>query len=119
MTGETGSLRYMAPEVAKNSKYNHKADCYSWAILSWQIMTKRTPYSSMGVKDYHAQVVNNGFRMVIPPNWPQGLAALIKEAWDPDNRKRPNFSVIVARLEGIKAAMGADLGANGGCCTVS
>jgi serine/threonine protein kinase len=26
MSGETGSLRYMAPEVADNQPYNHKSD---------------------------------------------------------------------------------------------
>ena len=48
MTGETGSLRYMAPEVAKSEKYNHKADAYSWAIVSWQIMSKSKPARAGG-----------------------------------------------------------------------
>ena len=30
MSGETGSLRYMAPEVADCRPYNHKADVYSF-----------------------------------------------------------------------------------------
>ena len=30
MSGETGSLRYMAPEVADSLPYNHKADVYSF-----------------------------------------------------------------------------------------
>jgi hypothetical protein len=30
MSGETGSLRYMAPEVADSRPYNHKADVYSF-----------------------------------------------------------------------------------------
>jgi len=33
MTGETGSLRYMAPEVADLIPYNHKIDVYSFGIL--------------------------------------------------------------------------------------
>ena len=73
----------------------------------------------MGVKDYHTQVVGSGFRMSIPTNWPPGLEALIREAWDADNRKRPNFSVIVDRLEDIKAKLEASAEAKGGCCIVS
>ena len=33
MSGETGSLRYMAPEVADALPYNHKADVYSFGML--------------------------------------------------------------------------------------
>ena len=33
MTGQTGSYRYMAPEVAKELPYNETADVYSFAIL--------------------------------------------------------------------------------------
>ena len=37
MTGETGSLRYMAPEICRSSSYNHKSDCYSFSVLAWQV----------------------------------------------------------------------------------
>lgn len=30
MSGDTGSLRYMAPEVAQNLPYNHKVDVYAF-----------------------------------------------------------------------------------------
>ena len=33
MSGETGSLRYMAPEVAACRPYNHKADVYSFGKI--------------------------------------------------------------------------------------
>jgi serine/threonine protein kinase len=32
MSGETGSLRYMSPEVADSLPYNHKADVYSFGM---------------------------------------------------------------------------------------
>lgn len=32
MTGETGSYRYMAPEIIRASKYSGKADVYSFAV---------------------------------------------------------------------------------------
>jgi serine/threonine protein kinase len=37
MSGETGSLRYMAPEVADCQPYNQKADVYSYGKLFWII----------------------------------------------------------------------------------
>ena len=33
LTGQTGSYRYMAPEVAKERPYNKTADVYSFSIL--------------------------------------------------------------------------------------
>eukprot|EP00640_Fibrocapsa_japonica_P004341 CAMPEP_0113938960 /NCGR_PEP_ID=MMETSP1339-20121228/5365_1 /TAXON_ID=94617 /ORGANISM="Fibrocapsa japonica" /LENGTH=230 /DNA_ID=CAMNT_0000942313 /DNA_START=42 /DNA_END=731 /DNA_ORIENTATION=- /assembly_acc=CAM_ASM_000762 len=35
MTGETGTVRYMAPEVAKGEPYNDKADVYSFSMVAW------------------------------------------------------------------------------------
>jgi serine/threonine protein kinase len=37
LSGNTGSLRYMAPEVALEKAYNHKVDVYSYGILLWQV----------------------------------------------------------------------------------
>jgi serine/threonine protein kinase len=37
LSGNTGSLRYMAPEVALGNPYNHKVDIYSFSILFWQV----------------------------------------------------------------------------------
>ncbi|GMI06614.1 hypothetical protein TrVE_jg7942 [Triparma verrucosa] len=120
MTGETGSLRYMAPEIARCDKYNHKADCYSWAILAWQVMTKTTPYSGMGVKQFTANVVKGKQRMNVPNNWPRGLPKLVKDCWDNDIRKRPSLKTVVATLEDIVEEMDTNVVANGGCgCVLS
>jgi len=39
LTGNTGSLRYMAPEIAKNQPYNFAVDVYSFGIIFWQVCT--------------------------------------------------------------------------------
>jgi serine/threonine protein kinase len=43
LSGETGSLRYMAPEVAHSRPYNHKADVFSFATLFWEMLSKQKP----------------------------------------------------------------------------
>jgi len=35
MTGHTGSVRYMAPEVATDMPYNQAVDTYSFAMILW------------------------------------------------------------------------------------
>ena len=39
LTGNTGTLRYMAPEVVMGRSYNQSVDVYSFSILIWQIVT--------------------------------------------------------------------------------
>ena len=41
----TGTLRYMAPEVALGRPYNTKCDVYSYSLVLWQMLTlQRRPY---------------------------------------------------------------------------
>jgi serine/threonine protein kinase len=44
MTGHTGSLRNMAPEVAQDLPYNNLVDSYSFDMLLWQLCTHMPPY---------------------------------------------------------------------------
>ena len=37
MTGYTGSLRYMAPEVARQTPYNETCDIYSVGLVLWEV----------------------------------------------------------------------------------
>jgi hypothetical protein len=41
MTGETGSYRYMSPEVFRHESYNIKADCYAFAMIAYQVGKER------------------------------------------------------------------------------
>merc|ERR1719232_2303056 len=49
MSGKTGSLRYMAPEVAKEKPYNETVDVYSLAILAWQIFEMDIPFRGYSI----------------------------------------------------------------------
>lgn len=39
MTAETGSYRWMAPEVIRHEKYDMRCDVYSYAVLAWEMVT--------------------------------------------------------------------------------
>ncbi|GER47256.1 protein kinase [Striga asiatica] len=45
MTGETGSYRYMAPEVFKHRKYDKKVDVYSFAMILYEMLEGEPPMS--------------------------------------------------------------------------
>ncbi|XP_031737888.1 serine/threonine-protein kinase STY8-like isoform X2 [Cucumis sativus] len=42
MTAETGTYRWMAPEVIEHKPYDHKADVYSFGIVLWELLTGST-----------------------------------------------------------------------------
>ncbi|KAG0580630.1 hypothetical protein KC19_4G188300 [Ceratodon purpureus] len=47
MTAETGTYRWMSPEVLEHKPYNHKADVYSFGITMWEVLTGEVPYSGL------------------------------------------------------------------------
>lgn len=102
MSGETGSLRYMAPEVASSQPYNQKADVYSFGIILWELVANKKPFDGMNRDEYYSRVVQGGER---PPlnnkKWPEDLMELIKSCWDTEIAKRPDFADIVEVLDGM------------------
>ncbi|GKV53651.1 hypothetical protein SLEP1_g60168 [Rubroshorea leprosula] len=41
MTAETGTYRWMAPEVINHQQYDQKADVFSFAIVLWELVTAK------------------------------------------------------------------------------
>jgi len=39
MTAETGTYRWMAPEVIEHKPYGEKADIFSFAVVIWELLT--------------------------------------------------------------------------------
>ena len=45
-TAETGTYRYMAPEVIAHQKYDYRCDVYSYGMLMWEITHREIPFRS-------------------------------------------------------------------------
>ncbi|CAM9561494.1 unnamed protein product [Choristocarpus tenellus] len=84
MTGESGSPRYMAPEVALGSLYNEKADVYSFGIVLWEMITGRLPYAGFSLQIFHERVVQKGERPLLQFSWPVDVKKLLESAWAPN-----------------------------------
>jgi serine/threonine protein kinase len=99
MTGETGSLRYMAPEVAQRRPYNQKADVYSFGMILWEMGSMKKPYDGMGREEFYAQVVHGGMLPPLDRRWPSDFVQLLQTCWRPDPAERPDFDAIVQSLD--------------------
>jgi len=98
LSGQTGSLRYMAPEVANRKPYNHKVDVYSFGIILWELFACRKPFENMDAQQYYKKVVHGGERPAISRKFPNDLVKMIRSCWDVDPQKRPAFQRIVSSL---------------------
>mmetsp|Transcript_17729 Transcript_17729/g.23653 ORF Transcript_17729/g.23653 Transcript_17729/m.23653 type:complete len:291 (-) Transcript_17729:340-1212(-) len=99
LTGNTGSLRYMAPEVATGHPYDKRVDAYSFGILFWQICALATPYAGYSMKMHADLVVGKGYRPKPDPSWPTAWAGLMKDCWSSDIFNRPDFAYILQVLD--------------------
>lgn len=97
LTAETGTYRYMAPEVIRHESYSSNADVYSFGICLWQLITREIPFATM-TPIQAAYAVAEGRRPTIPPTTPRRLQEIITACWDQDSHRRPSFTYIAMAL---------------------
>ncbi|ONK58757.1 uncharacterized protein A4U43_C09F16340 [Asparagus officinalis] len=105
MTAETGTYRWMAPELystvtlrhGEKKHYNHKVDVYSFAIVLWELLHNKLPFE--GMSNLQAAYAA-AFKNVRPSadGLPEELASLLTSCWREDPNLRPNFTQIVQML---------------------
>ncbi|KAL3679475.1 hypothetical protein R1sor_022431 [Riccia sorocarpa] len=99
MTAETGTYRWMSPEVLEHKPYDHKADVYSFGIMIWEVLTGEIPYAGLTPLQAAIGVVQRGLRPVMPATVPPKLAGLAELCWHQDPDQRPEFNEAVTILE--------------------
>ena len=105
MTGYTGTVIYMAPEVALRQPYTEKVDIYSFGIILWQMTSGQVPFAGMYQDEFMAKVVKEHHRPKIREDLPKQLIHLIECCWDNDPQRRPSSSELVEVLEALREAM--------------
>ncbi|KAI3726958.1 hypothetical protein L1987_66765 [Smallanthus sonchifolius] len=109
MTGETGTLGYMAPEVLNGNPYNRKCDVYSFGICLWEIYCCDMPYPDLSFSEVTSAVVRQNLRPEIPRCCPSSIANVMKQCWDANPDKRPEMDEVVTMLEGIDTTKGGGM----------
>jgi len=112
MTGLTGTMRIMAPEVIQCLPYGLPADVYSFGICMWEVFTgtKCNFLSAAEICDTKHIVrpqlptvfyTENGSSFGMPKT----LQTLMQKCWHEDPKKRPDFREISKNLRSILAGL--------------
>uniref|UniRef100_A0A0D3EZX4 non-specific serine/threonine protein kinase n=1 Tax=Oryza barthii TaxID=65489 RepID=A0A0D3EZX4_9ORYZ len=108
MTAETGTYRWMAPEVIEHKPYDHKADVFSFGIVLWELLTGKIPYEYLTPLQAAIGVVQKGLRPTIPKDTHPKLSELLQKCWHRDPAERPDFSQILEILQRLPKEVRAD-----------
>ncbi|KAK1423536.1 hypothetical protein QVD17_18842 [Tagetes erecta] len=106
MTAETGTYRWMAPEVIEHRPYDHKADVFSFGIVLWELLTGEVPYSYLTPLQAAVGVVQQGLRPTIPKDTHPKLTELLESCWQHNPTLRPNFTDILDKLKHLAKEVG-------------
>ncbi|CAL5327322.1 unnamed protein product [Camellia sinensis] len=105
MTAETGTYRWMAPELystvtlrqGEKKHYNHKVDAYSFAIVLWELVHNKLPFEGMSnLQAAYAAAFKNARPSL--EDLPEELAIILDSCWKEDPNTRPNFTQIIQML---------------------
>ena len=108
LTGQAGSLPYMAPEVVLCKTYDSKCDVFSFAILLWEILSLQECCKGYTPEKFVDRVTIHRVRFPIKKSWPTLTRLMIPEAWDDDPSKRPDMKRVAILIRGDLNSMSAD-----------
>lgn len=109
MTGETGSYRYMAPEMIRSEKYDEKVDMYSFGVMVNEMFTGKRPFQ--GILPVHAAVgvATKGLRPSQKGVKNKRLSELVSRCWSQKVSDRLEWGFVVEELESISKEMKATI----------
>lgn len=104
MSGLVGSIQYTAPEVLINNEnfYNEMCDIYSFAIILWEVLSRKRPYED--IEHYYTIIMGVALNDMRPPlirNCPQVFETIMTKCWSKDPTERYSMDRLVKIFDNI------------------
>lgn len=97
--GFKGSPIYVPPEGWEESNYSKAGDVYSFAIISYEILTLETPFKNYTIQMLFRRVVMNMERPQFNTSVADCYKDLIVRCWSHEPENRPTFEEIKEELK--------------------
>lgn len=103
MTGGTGTLRYMAPEVyLKDNSYTNKVDIYSLAMIMYHLVVGEVAFlEAVNMDEVARKVAHEGLRPSLKgARWVE-ICPLIEKAWSVNPNDRPSAFEMLTSMNNL------------------
>ena len=98
LTAETGTYRWMAPEVVNHEQYSRPADVFSYSMILFELLTHEIPFSDLPPVLAASAIGVGKQRPVLPHGTPPSIASLMEQCWASEPSNRPSFDSIDKHL---------------------
>jgi serine/threonine protein kinase len=103
MTSETGSYRWMAPEVTLHKQYGLPCDVYSFAMICTEMVTRTVPFAGTEPVSAAGKAAMERWRPKLPEDVPAAIVALCRACWRQEPADRLTFEQIRESLASYAA----------------
>ena len=110
-TGETGTYKYMAPEVVRSEPYSFACDMFSFAITCWELFRREQPFASL-TPVQTACGIASGLRPKGKAS-PDEIDSLLCLCWDQDPLSRLTSQQAMDKLMRIERKVKVRFGMRG------
>ena len=99
-----GSPAWMAPEVLRGEDFNDQSDIYSFSVILWELLTRKTPWPEKSLPQLVGLVGFSKKHLQISESTPVEFINLIKQCRADVPENRPAFKQIVKTLTNISSS---------------